>query len=247
MTTTARLDGKVAIVTGAARGQGAAEAAVFVREGAHVVLTDVLDDEGNALADQLGELAEYRHQDVAEESDWAELVAHVETTYGAVDVLVNNAAISLAGALDELPMADYDAMVRVNQRGVLLGMRAVATPMRRAKGGSIVNVASTLALRGMPDRIGYTATKFAVRGMSQVAAAELAPDGIRVNLIHPGCIDTPMINLLSSGERTRLLDRIPLQRFGQPDEVAELALYLASDASAYVTGADFVIDGGIFL
>ncbi|MGE0217298.1 glucose 1-dehydrogenase [Mycolicibacterium sp.] len=244
---TARLAGKVAIVTGAARGQGAAEAALFVHEGARVVLTDILDDEGNALADELGEAAEYRHHDVAEESQWAELVEHVEATHGNVDVLVNNAAISLAGAMEDLPLADYDAMVRVNQRGVLLGMRAVAAPMRNAGGGSIVNVASVLAIRGMPDRIGYTATKFAVRGMTQVAAAELAADNIRVNLIHPGCIDTPMHQQHPAEEQARLLERIPLRRFGRPEEVAELATYLASDTAAYITGSDFVIDGGIFL
>jgi len=149
--------------------------------------------------------------------------------------------------MEDLPLADYDAMVRVNQRGVLLGMRAVAAPMHNAGGGSIVNVASVLAIRGMPDRIGYTATKFAVRGMTQVAAAELAADNIRVNLIHPGCIDTPMHQQHPAEEQARLLERIPLRRFGRPEEVAELATYLASDTAAYITGSDFVIDGGIFL
>ena len=242
-----RLAGKVAIVTGAARGQGAAEAARFVDEGARVVLTDILDDDGAATAVRLGERAEYRHHDVGSHGDWHDLVEHVVATYGGVDILVNNAGISRAGSIDEFLWEDFDAMVRINQRGVLLGMRTVIAPMRRAGGGSIINVASGSALRGMPDFVCYSGTKFAVRGMTQVAAAELGPDNIRVNVIHPGCIDTPMHQLNSPQRQTMLLDRIPLQRFGGSDEVANLALFLASDESAYITGGDFQVDGGIML
>ena len=242
-----RLAGKVAIVTGAARGMGAAEAELFVQEGATVVLTDVDDDGGKALADALGDRAEYVHHDVGDEADWQRLVAHVESVHGSVDVLVNNAGVSRGGRLEDLLWDDFDLMVRVNQRGVLLGMRAVIEPMRRAGGGSIVNVASAAALRGEPELIAYTGTKFAVRGMTQSAASELAADGIRVNVLHPGVIDTPMHQQNSPERQEWLVERIPLKRFGASADVAQMALFLASDASSYVTGVDFSVDGGIHL
>jgi 3alpha(or 20beta)-hydroxysteroid dehydrogenase len=245
--TGARLEGKTAIITGAARGQGAAEAARFVAEGARVVLTDILDAEGKTVADELGDRAEYRHHDVGDDADWRELLEHVEAAYGGVDVLVNNAGISKAGSIEDFSWEDFDAMVRINQRGVLLGMRSVIAPMRRAGGGSIINIASGSALRGMAQFVCYSGTKFAVRGMTQVAAAELGPDNIRVNVIHPGCIDTPMHQLNSPERQEMLLERIPLKRFGESDEVANLAVFLASDESAYVTGSDFQVDGGIML
>jgi 3alpha(or 20beta)-hydroxysteroid dehydrogenase len=240
-----RLEGKVAIVTGAARGMGAAEAALFVDEGATVVLTDVRDDDGTALAESLGDRATYVHHDVGSEAEWERIVRHVESAHGRVDVLVNNAGISREGLLEELVWQDFDDMVRVNQRGVLAGMRAVVGPMRRAGGGSIVNVASAAALRGEFELIAYTGTKFAVRGMTQVAAAELARDGIRVNVLHPGVIDTPMHQQNSPERQAWLVDRIPLQRFGRPEEIAQMALFLASDASSYITGTDFSVDGGL--
>jgi 3alpha(or 20beta)-hydroxysteroid dehydrogenase len=239
-----RLAGKVAIVTGAAQGMGAAEAALFVAEGAHVVLTDLNDDQGAARAEELGTSAEYVHHDVGDESSWAELVQHVEATHGRLDVLVNNAGISRVGSIDEFSWADFDLMVRVNQRGVLAGIRAVIAPMRRAGGGSIVNIGSTAAVHGVQGLLLYTGTKFAVRGMTQVAAAELAADRIRVNEIHPGAIDTPMHQANSPQRQAELLERMPLGRIGKPDDVAEMALFLASDASSYITGADFVVDGG---
>jgi len=244
---TGRLHSKVAIVTGAASGMGAAEAALFVDEGAHVVLTDVDDTAGEALADSLGAAAEYRHHDVGDEGSWRELLAHVESAHGGIDVLVNNAGVSRAGSIDELSLDDFDLMVRVNQRGVLLGMRAVIAPMRRAGRGSIVNIASGAALQGERGLIAYSGTKFAVRGMTQVAAAELAPDGIRVNVVHPGCIDTPMHQLNPPARQASLIERIPMKRFGEPREVAEMVLFLASDASSYITGTDFAVDGGILL
>jgi len=242
-----RLRGKVAIVTGAARGMGAAEAALFVEEGAFVVLADVNDDEGTALAKSLGEQSEYVHHDVGDETSWTELVKHVDEAHGRVDVLINNAGVSRGGTLEAFEWADFDLMVRVNQRGVLLGMRSVTEPMRRAGGGSIVNVASAAALRGEPELIAYTGTKFAVRGMTQVAAAELAPDNIRVNVLHPGVIDTPMHQQNSAERQEWLANRIPLKRFGNTMEIAEMALFLASDAASYITGSDFSVDGGIFL
>ncbi|WP_433496982.1 SDR family NAD(P)-dependent oxidoreductase [Sphaerimonospora sp. CA-214678] len=247
MTRAGRLDGKVAIVTGAARGMGAAEAALFVEEGASVVLTDVSDAEGMALADRLGERAEYVHHDVADEGDWSRVVEHVESAYGRIDVLVNNAGISRGGTLEGFLWEDFDLQVRINQRGPLLGMRAVVRPMRRSGGGSIVNVASAAALRGEPELITYSGTKFALRGMSQSAASELAADGIRVNSLHPGVIDTPM-NAQNSPERLEwLAARIPLRRLGRPEEVAQMALFLASEMSSYITGCDFSVDGGVQL
>lgn len=245
MTGLGRLDGKVAIVTGAARGMGAAEAALFVDEGAFVVLTDVRDDEGSALAESLGDRATYLHQDVGDETSWREVVQRAESDYGSVDVLINNAGVSRAGSIEDLTWDDFELMVRINQRGVLLGMRAVIAPMRRAGAGSIVNIASAAALRGEPDLIAYTGTKFAVRGMTQVAAAELARDNIRVNVLHPGVIDTPMHQQNSPERQTWLADRIALKRFGQPAEIAQMALFLASDASSYITGTDFSVDGGL--
>jgi 3alpha(or 20beta)-hydroxysteroid dehydrogenase len=239
-----RLDGKVAIVTGAARGMGAADAALFVEEGAVVVLTDVSDEEGSALAASLGERAHYEHHDVGDEDAWRALVEKVEKAHGSVDVLVNNAGVSRGGTLEDLLWEDFDAMVRVNQRGVLLGMRAVIEPMRRAGGGSIINIASAAALKGEPELIAYSGTKFAVRGMSQSAASELAPDHIRVNVIHPGVIDTPMHQQNSAERQEWLVERIPLKRFGESRDIAEMALFLASDASSYITGTDFSVDGG---
>ncbi|MFC5676011.1 SDR family NAD(P)-dependent oxidoreductase [Aeromicrobium endophyticum] len=242
-----RLDGKVAIVTGAASGMGAAEARLFVDEGAHVVLTDLDDERGVALAETLGDRAEYRHHDVGDETHWAELVRHVDSTHGRVDVLVNNAGVARAGAIDEFSWDDFDLSVRVNQRGPLLGMRAVIEPMRRSGRGSIVNIASGAALQGERGLIVYSGTKFALRGMTQVAAAELASDGIRVNVVHPGCIDTPMHQQNPPEHQATLIGRIPLKRFGDPAEVATMVLFLASDESSYITGTDFAVDGGILL
>jgi 3alpha(or 20beta)-hydroxysteroid dehydrogenase len=244
---TERLEAKVAIVTGAASGMGAAVASAFVAEGARVVLTDINDEGGKDLADQLGTRAEFRHLDVGEEDEWTELVQHIESVHGSVDVLVNNAGITRAGTIRDLQWSDFDLMVRVNQRGVLLGMRAVIGSMQRAGAGSIINIGSGASLRGMADLLAYSATKFAVRGMTQSAALELASDNVRVNVIHPGCIDTPM-HRQSSVERQRmLLGRIPLGRFGEPADVATMALFLATDEACYITGADFTVDGGILL
>jgi len=244
---TGRLDGRVAIVTGAASGMGAATAALFVDEGATVVLTDVDETGGAAHASTLGERAHFHRLDVGDADAWRDLVASVDATHGGVDALVNNAGVSLADPLDALSLDDFDTMVRVNQRGVLLGMRAVLAPMRRAGRGSIVNIASGAALRGEIGLTGYSGTKFAVRGMIQVAAKELAADGIRVNVVHPGCIDTPMHQLNPADRQAALIERIPLRRFGTPVEVAQMVLFLTSDDASYITGSDFAVDGGILL
>ena len=244
---TGRLMGKVAIITGAARGMGAAEAELFVGEGAHVLIADVNDADGNSLAQRLGDRAEYVHHDVGEQTDWTELVEHVRVTHGGLDILVNNAGISRSGGIDDFSWDDFDIMVRVNQRGVLLGMQAVLASMRNRGGGSIVNIASGAALRGWTGLLVYSGTKFAVRGMSQAAAAELAKDNIRVNVVHPGCIDTPMHQQNPAATQEKLLSRIPMNRFGEPTDVASMALFLASDESSYITGSDFAVDGGILL
>ncbi|MGP3534192.1 SDR family NAD(P)-dependent oxidoreductase [Microbacterium sp. RD1] len=242
-----RLAGKVAIITGGGRGMGAATARLFAEEGASVVVTDVDDGLGGALADALGPHATYVHHDVAVEADWAALIERVEAEHGHIDVLVNNAGISRENSVDDFSADHFDLMVGVNQLGVMLGMRAVAAPMRRAGGGSIVNIASAAGVRGEPELLAYTGTKFAVRGMTQVAASELAQDDIRVNVINPGVIDTPMHQQNSAERQEWLVERIPLKRFGRPEEIARTALFLASDDASYITGADISVDGGILL
>ena len=247
MTTRGRLAGKVAIITGGARGMGAAEAALFVGEGAFVMLTDIDDEHGAALAATLGDQARYLHHDVANMSDWTTVVKSVEAEFGRVDILVNNAGISRESSVDDFDPEQFDLMVGVNQRGIVLGMGAVVDAMRRASGGSIVNIASIAGLRGEPDMLAYTGTKFAIRGMSQVAAAELAQDNIRVNVVNPGVIDTPMHQQNSPERMQWLAERIPLKRFGRPDEIAHTVLFLASDESSYITGSEITVDGGILL
>lgn len=247
MSAQGRLTGKIAIVTGAARGMGAATASKFVAEGARVVLTDIDDATGSAHAKALGTSAEFVRHDVGDEAGWNELVEQVERTHGSVDILINNAGFSQLGSVEDFSVQDFEAMVRVNQLGVLLGMRAVIAPMRRAGHGSIVNIASAAALHGLQGLVVYSGTKFAVRGMSQAAAAELAPDKIRVNMIHPGATDTAMHRQNSAEWKAQLLERIPLNRFGEPEDIAEMALFLASDSSSYITGSDFVVDGGFLL
>jgi 3alpha(or 20beta)-hydroxysteroid dehydrogenase len=239
-----RLDGKTALITGAARGQGAAAARRFVAEGARVVLTDVLDDQGKELAAELG--AEYCHLDVSSEEDWASAIAFTVETFGDITVLVNNAGVLHFSALTETTLADYQRVIGINQVGTFLGMRAVVESMTRAGGGSIVNVSSIEGLGGMPYLVAYTASKFAIRGMTKVAAMELGQHGIRVNSVHPGAIDTPMVGeaLGRPVDISPIGKKVALRRVGQPDDVAGVVLFLASDDSAYCTGAEFVVDGG---
>ncbi|HZC73410.1 MAG TPA: glucose 1-dehydrogenase [Jatrophihabitans sp.] len=241
------LTGRVAIVTGAARGQGAAAAQLFVAEGARVVIGDVLDDVGKELADSLGAGAIYRHLDVSNEDDWTSVVDEAVETLGGVDVLVNNAGILRFAALSDMPLADYLRVVNVNQVGTFLGMRAVAKPMMAARRGSIVNISSVEGLAGMPYLTAYTSTKFAIRGMTKVAALELGPHGIRVNSVHPGMIETDMVKDAAGGHDVDLspaTKRIALRRMGAPEDIAQVVLFLASDRSAYVTGAELAADGG---
>ncbi|GGM74240.1 3-alpha-hydroxysteroid dehydrogenase [Lentzea pudingi] len=239
-----RLDGKVTLITGAARGQGAAAARRFVAEGARVMITDVLDDQGKELAAELG--AEYCHLDVSSEDEWAEAVAFTVQTFGDITVLVNNAGILHFSALADTKLADYQRVIGINQVGTFLGMRSVVASMKQAGGGSIVNVSSVEGLGGMPYLTAYTASKFAIRGMTKVAAMELGQHGIRVNSVHPGAIDTPMVSeaLGRTIDVSPIGKKLALRRIGQPEDVANVVLFLASDDSAYCTGGEFVVDGG---
>ena len=240
-----RLEGKTALITGGARGQGAAEAALFAEEGANVVLTDVLDEEGERTADIIG--GTFLHHDVSSEDEWAAVVARTVELHGGLDVLVNNAAIYSPSSLLETEPDEYRRVIEVNQVGVYLGMRAVAQVMIERGGGSIVNISSGAGMRAGSGGFAYTASKWAVRGMTRSAAVRLGPHGIRVNSIHPGFTDTAMLGqtrIVQSGNLDAVVGRIPLGRIGQPEEVARLALFLASDESAYSTGSEFIVDGG---
>lgn len=243
-----RLAGKVALITGAARGQGESEARLFAAEGARVALGDLLDDEGKAVAESLGEAALYRHLDVTQEESWAEFVAAAAERFGRIDVLVNNAGIAPVTPIRDLALDDYLRVVQVNQVGPLLGIREVVPHMERAGGGSILNVSSVAGLTGIPGMVAYVSTKWALRGMTKTAALELGSAGIRVNSIHPGGIDTPMVHaasqLLVDRDALNIYSHIPIPRIGQPEEVARLALFLASDESSYCTGSEFTVDGG---
>ena len=241
-----RLDGKVALISGGARGQGAAAARMMAGEGARVVLGDVLDDEAKAIAEELGDSALAVRLDVTVEEDWVGAVGAAEKTFGRLNVLLNNAGMLRFAKLEETTVEEYTAVVNVNQVGVFLGMKAAAPAMRRAGGGSIINISSVEGLRGLPRLTAYAATKFAVRGMTKVAAVELGRHGIRVNSVHPGFIDTPMTRAqgLEGFDLDKLLQNIPLRRAGRPEDVANLVVFLASDESSYCTGAEFVCDGG---
>jgi 3alpha(or 20beta)-hydroxysteroid dehydrogenase len=241
-----RLDGKVAIVTGAARGMGAAHARLFVSEGAEVLLADLLVEPGQAEAEALGSRAIFQKLDVRRPEEWDAAVQLAEADFGPISILVNNAAVMSWQNITQLDLDEYLRVIEINQQGIFLGMRSVVASMRRAGGGSIVNVASIAALAGT-SAFAYCASKWAVRGMTKSAALTLAADGIRVNCVHPGVVRTPMIE----GERTpagRLLledlEAIPLGRVGDPADVSQLVLYLVSDESDFITGADHIIDGG---
>lgn len=245
-----KLDGKVAIVTGAARGQGAAEARLFVSQGAKVLLGDVLDEEGALVAKELGDAAAYRRIDVTKEDDWTAAVDEVVERFGSLNILVNNAGIAKFGPLAMTSLEDYMAVINVNQVGVFLGMKSAVPAMTRSGGGSIINISSVDGMTGMFGVIAYVSSKFAVRGMTKTAALELGPLGIRVNSIHPGGVDTPMIRpadvpAASNMDLTPFFKRVPLGRIGLPEDIAQLASFLASEESSYCTGSEFIIDGGL--
>ncbi len=247
-----RLDGKVALVSGAARGMGQAEARLFAAEGAKVAVCDVRDAEGRAVAKDIGDSALYLHLDVTLEDDWARAVSATTEAFGKLDVLVNNAGIAEAALLQDMSLESWRRVIEVNQTGVFLGMRAVVEPMKAAGGGSILNVSSIDGLIGMNGILSYVASKWAVRGMTKAAAMELGPYGIRVNSIHPGFVHT-LLSVEDPGDAGavhQILDEhtarlAPLGRSGKPEEIARLALFLASDESSYSTGSEFVADGGL--
>lgn len=240
-TVSGRLVGKVAIVTGAASGIGAGIAHGFAAEGATVILTDVQADRGAAIAAELGGPAEFSTLDVTDESAWRELVASVEARFGRLDVLVNNAGIVHNEPLETLSEADYRRVIDVNQVAVFLGMRAAVPLMKKRGAASIVNISSTAGIIAYEGVLGYVASKWAVRGMTKAAALELAKHGIRVNSVHPGMIATDM-NAGTDADETAL--RQPFPFMGAPQDIAGIAIYLASDESRYATGAEFVVDGG---
>jgi 3alpha(or 20beta)-hydroxysteroid dehydrogenase len=237
-----RLAGKVAIITGAARGQGAAEARLFATEGAMVVITDVLEELGKQVAGEIGDNAHFVHQDVSDPEDWQKLQQFVKAEFGRLDILVNNAAIHHLCSIEEETSDGFDRIVSVNLKGTFLGIQSSIGPMRANGGGSIINISSLAGVRPFSAHGAYSSSKFGVTGLTQVAALELGPSGIRVNSIHPGPIDTDMLpNRERSQQRA---NSYPLQRVGMPTEVAELCLFLASDASSYITGAAIPVDGG---
>ena len=242
----ARLTGKVALITGGARGQGADEARLFRAEGAEVFITDVLAAEGRAVAAEIG--ATFMIHDVSSEAGWQTVVDAMLAKHGQIDVLVNNAGVFKLGRLLDTTIEDYDRIIAINQKGVFLGMRAVAPAMCESKRGSIVNISSVAGLQGTAGAFAYATSKWAVRGMSKAAAQELGRFGVRVNSVHPGFIDTDMMHQTQAavaGKMDKALRFVPLGRTAQPLEVAQMVLFLASDESSYCTSSEFVIDGGM--
>ena len=236
-----RLNGKVALVTGGARGIGAAIARAMVAEGAKVVIGDLLDREGEALANELGASATYAHLDVTNPHDWEAAVATARRVYGKLNVLVNNAGIAGTFApIDQYSNAVWDKIIAVNLTGVFNGIKAATAALRSARNGSIVNISSMAGMRGEAAMPGYVATKWAVRGLTKAAALDLARYGIRVNSVHPGVVNTSMI---AEGPKFST-SHVAMDRVGEPIEIANLTVFLASDESSFSTGAEFVADGG---
>jgi len=238
------LTGKVAIVTGAARGIGAQCATALAAGGAQVVVADVLESEGRATADTLGASGCFVALDVTEASAWSAAVTAAEATFGPVSILVNNAGIFVTGDVESASEEDLRRTFEVNQLGVFLGMRAVVASMRAAGGGSIVNVSSSAGIVGVPDAIAYSSSKWAVRGLTRGAALDLAPSGIRVNSVHPGIVDTPIFDGFPRAALDAITATLPMPRLGQPQEIAALVAFLASDEASFCTGSEFLADGG---
>lgn len=240
-----RLPGKVAIITGGSRGQGEATARLFAEHGATVIIADVLDEAGTALAAEIGPAAHYRHLDVSDEANWAELVEWTISQFGKIDILINNAAINLMKRFNRNSKADLERILGVNLVGTFLGMRAVSPQMIERKAGAIVNISSVNGLRGTWGMAAYDASKWGVRGMSKSAALEFGVHGVRVNSIHPGAIDTPMLNPDGKADGSKLANsfNLPMGRVGQPLEVANASLFLASDEASYISGAELAVDG----
>ncbi|MBS1889216.1 MAG: glucose 1-dehydrogenase [Actinobacteria bacterium] len=246
MTEIGDLSATVAIVTGAARGQGAEFARVMCERGASVLLTDLREDEGEASAAALGDRAAFVPHDVADPRAWTTVVAAAEERFGRLTALVNNAGINRPATLPETDDENWSLHLAINQSGPFYGMRAAAPAIERAGGGAIVNICSGSALHGSHRFFAYSATKWALRGMSRAAAVELAPRGIRVNAILPGLVETPMVSEVGFQADAATLAKIPLGRLATPADVARAVAFLVSSESAYLTGAELVVDGGMF-
>jgi len=237
-----RLDGKIALITGGARGQGAVEAERFAAEGASVVITDVRVGEGELTAARLGDAVTFLEHDVTNESDWQAVVASVIEAHGRIDILVNNAGIFKIARIVETSLDDWNQMIAVNQTGVFLGIRECGRVMKEQGSGSIINISSVAGLGGVGIAHAYAASKWAVRGMTKSAALEFARSGVRVNSVHPGIIDTDMMHESGVPDPTA---GIPVGRTGTAGEVANMVLFLASDEASYCNGQEFVVDGAM--
>ena len=245
-----RIEGKVALISGGARGQGAAEAVLFAREGAKVVFGDILDDQGKQVEAEINEAggeALYVHLDVTQEADWESAVETAVSRYGKLDILVNNAGITIRKNVEDTTEEDWDRIMAINAKGVFLGIKQAIPAMRHNGGGSIINISSTAGLVGSPySGASYAATKGAVRPLTKATAIQYAKEGIRCNSVHPGTIETPMTADMLADQQYRQdrMERTPLGRLGTAQDVAYGVLYLASDESSFVTGSELVIDGG---
>jgi 3alpha(or 20beta)-hydroxysteroid dehydrogenase len=241
-----KLDGRVVLISGGARGQGEAEARLFVSEGARVVIGDLLEEQGRLLAKELGVAARFERLDVTQPADWQRVVAGIRAREGRLDGLMNNAGIFRGGLIHEMPLADYEAVIRVNQIGCFLGMQNCYVAMRESGGGSIVNIASVAGLKGVAGGSAYSASKWAIIGMTKGAALEFAPGKVRVNVICPGSVLTPMIapEAFPGVDQQGYWSKLPIPRAAQPSEIARVALFLLCDDSSYVTGAELAVDGG---
>jgi 3alpha(or 20beta)-hydroxysteroid dehydrogenase len=247
-----RLQGKAALVTGAAKGMGEAIARLFAEEGARVLVADIDSERGAAVADSIGEAAVFQTLNVSQSGQWREAIESASSRFGGLNILVNCAGIAALGSLTDGTEDDFDRVIGINLRGVFLGMRHAAPLLAQSGGGSIVNFSSSFGLKGMPGAVHYPTSKFGVRGLTRAAAYDLAPQGIRVNAVLPGPINTDQLNgaaKMIAAHDPEWLDKVRqgtlLKRLGEPIEIARAVLFLASDDASYVTGADFVIDGGM--
>lgn len=239
-----RLMDKVAIVTGGARGMGESHVRRFVEEGAKVVFTDIDEEVGEKLSSELGDNTLFVKHDVTDEAGWQEVVEKTEAAFGPVNVLVNNAGISMSKSIFDMSVEDYKKIIDINQVSVFLGIKAVLPSMQKAEGGSIVNISSMNGIVG--GAVGYTDSKFAVRGLTKAAALQVGHLGIRVNSVHPGVIETPMVTEGDAVEQIKEFSKhIPMRRMAQSEEVTNMVLFLASSESSYSTGSEFIIDGGL--
>jgi 3alpha(or 20beta)-hydroxysteroid dehydrogenase len=240
-----RLENKIALVTGGARGIGANTVRRFIAEGAKVYFTDILAEEGERLAKQYKGQAVFLKHDVTNETDWKNVICTIEKEKGKIDILVNNAGIAIHGAIGEMTLEKYMQAVNINQVSVFLGLTHALPLLKRSDGSSVINISSVAGLRANPFEVAYASSKFAVRAMSQVAALEFAPFKIRVNSVHPGLVETPMVMLEEYKEMIEgIKERNPLKRIATVDDISNMVLFLASEEAAYVTASEFVVDGG---